>query len=152
MISSSRFSLPSATAFLLASLLGAACGSTKSEPEPSRQEATAPAANPLSEAHQADNRATEKVESDRNARQETADDKAYAAYQISTKERLAKVDAELVKVKASKNAPGLRVRRDELATKLGQMPSSVDGTWVSYTRDVDSKFEGIERDLRAAAL
>lgn len=145
MTSFSKFSC-TATFVLLA-----ACGSSKSEPEPSRQEATAPAPE-LSEAHQTDNRATEKVENDRNARQETADDKAYAAYQISTKERLAKIDAELVKVRASKNAPGLRVRRDELATKLGQMPPSVDGTWVAYTRDVDSKFEGIERDLRAAAL
>jgi len=30
------------------------------------------------------------------------------------------------------------------------MPAAADATWTAYTKDVDTTFDAIERDLRAA--
>lgn len=81
---------------------------------------------------------------------------AGTAYRSAVTERLAKLDAALATLgtktdAASKDAAaGLRARRDLLASKLGGMPDAADSSWVTYTKDVDTTFDAIERDLRAA--
>lgn len=155
MTTSSRFS--TFAAFCFVALLGSTgCNKNSANDSQRSQDTATPAsatkpAPEVSAAHKADNLATEKVEADRNDKQLSDDEKAHAAYGVSTKERLAKIDADLAKLApTSKNAAGLKARRDQIATRLGEMPSSVDATWVSYTRDVNAKLDGIERDLRAA--
>lgn len=147
MTSSSRFSLSAACLF--ATLLAGGCGGrNSSESQPAtREAATAPELTP---GQKADNAATEKVETDRNDKQAVDDEKTHATYVVTTRDRLANIDKELAKVAASKNAPGLRTRRDELAGRLAKMPPRIDSTWVAYTSEVGSLFDGIERDLRSA--
>jgi peptidoglycan hydrolase CwlO-like protein len=81
---------------------------------------------------------------------------ARAAYSAAVKERFAKLNAGLAGLAtrtevASKDASaGLAARRDLLATRLAQMPGGADASWAAYTKDVDTAFDAIERDLRAA--
>jgi chromosome segregation ATPase len=78
------------------------------------------------------------------------------AYGAAVKERLAKLDADLAGLAthadaASKDAnAGLAARRNALAAKLALMPAGADATWSTYTKDVDTTFDAIERDLRSA--
>lgn len=79
---------------------------------------------------------------------------AGTAYRSAVTERLAKLDAALATLEtkvdaASKDAAaGLRARRDLLAAKLAAMPEAADSGWLAYTKDVDTTFDAIERDLR----
>jgi chromosome segregation ATPase len=81
---------------------------------------------------------------------------ARRAYSTAVKQRLAKLDADLAGLAtrvdaASKDARvGLAARRDALAARLTLMPAGPDATWAAYTKDVDTTFDAIERDLRAA--
>jgi hypothetical protein len=81
---------------------------------------------------------------------------AHAAYAAAVTERFAKLDAGMAGLAtkvdaASKDARvGLAARRDILATKLQAMPAAADSSWAAYTKDVDTTFDAIERDLRAA--
>jgi chromosome segregation ATPase len=81
---------------------------------------------------------------------------ARTAYAAAVKERLAKLEAGLASLAtrtdaAAKDASaGLAARRDLLATKLAQMPAGTDASWGAYTKDVDTTFDAIERDLRTA--
>lgn len=81
---------------------------------------------------------------------------AGAAYRAAVMERFAKLDASLATLAtrtdaASKDAAaGLGARRDLLASMLARMPAAADSGWVAYTKDVDTTFDAIERDLRAA--
>lgn len=81
---------------------------------------------------------------------------ARAAYDAGVTSRLAKVDAALAALATRNDAAakdavaGLRARRDLLATKLASMPSTSDENWGGYVKDVDTTFDAIERDLRAA--
>jgi chromosome segregation ATPase len=81
---------------------------------------------------------------------------ARTAYGAAVKERIAKLDASLAGLStqataASKDAAvGLTARRDVLAGRLAAMPATADPSWTAYTRDVDTTFDAIERDLRAA--
>ena len=83
-------------------------------------------------------------------------DQARAAYAAAVKERFAKLDADLASLAtrtdaASKDARvGLAARRDLLAAELARMPGGADSTWTAYTKDVDTTFDAIEKDLRAA--
>lgn len=145
----------SRTSFLfvfLASILGgAACGERTPSDSPEKPKEVAAASTPApSSTHTADNLATETVERDRNEQQQADDTKSREAFDVSTKKRLANIDKSLAMVSASKNAPGLRVRRDEVAARLAKMPATVDDTWVKYTREVTQLLDGIERDVRAA--
>lgn len=87
--------------------------------------------------------------------QETVTD-ARNAYAAAVKERLAKLDAGLASLAthadaASKDkSAGLAARRDLLATRLAVMPAGADASWPAYTKDVDTTFDAIERDLHAA--
>lgn len=80
---------------------------------------------------------------------------AGAAYRAAVMERFAKLDASLASLAtktdaASKDAAaGLKARRDLLASKLASMPAPADSGWAAYTKDVDTTFDAIERDLRA---
>jgi hypothetical protein len=81
---------------------------------------------------------------------------ARASYATAVTARLAKLDARLATLAtrtdaASKDAVvGLRARRDQLATKTGTMPVTTDQDWTAYTKDVDTTFDAIERDLHSA--
>lgn len=80
---------------------------------------------------------------------------ADVAYRAAMTERLAKLDATLATLAtktdaASKDAvAGLKTRRDLLASMFERMPPPADSGWVAYTKDVDTTFDAIERDLRA---
>ena len=81
---------------------------------------------------------------------------ADTAYRAAVKERLAKLDAAIATLStkvdaASKDAAvGLKARRDLLASMLERMPPPADSGWVAHTKDIDTTFDAIERDLRAA--
>jgi len=81
---------------------------------------------------------------------------ARKAYSLAVKERLAKLDADLASLAtrvdaASKDkSAGLAARRNLLTSRLAVMPAGVDASWAVYTKDVDTTFDAIERDLRAA--
>ncbi len=77
------------------------------------------------------------------------------AYRAAVTERFAKLDASLAHLAtktdaASKDAAaGFGARRDLLASRLAAMPAAADAAWAAYTKDVDTTFDAIERDLRA---
>ncbi len=79
---------------------------------------------------------------------------ADAAYRAAVTARLAKLDAALATLAtktdaASKDAHvGLKARRDLLGPMLDKMPPPSDAAWASYTKDIDTTFDAIERDLR----
>jgi hypothetical protein len=81
---------------------------------------------------------------------------ARKAYSLAVKERFTKLDTDLAGLAtragaAAKDASaGLVARRDALAAKLAVMPGGADATWTAYTKDVDTTFDAIERDLRTA--
>jgi len=81
---------------------------------------------------------------------------AHAAYAAAVTERFAKLDAGVAELATKTDAAsldarvGLAARRDLLATKLREMPAAADTRWAAYTKDVDTTFDAIERDLRAA--
>lgn len=81
---------------------------------------------------------------------------ARTAYAAAVNQRFTKLDAALAGLApqtdaASKDAvAGLTARRDLLATRLSAMPAASDSTWAAYTKDVDTTFDAIERDLRSA--
>lgn len=81
---------------------------------------------------------------------------ARAAYGAAVTARLAKLDAALAGLATQTDATskdalaGLRVRRDLLAAKLATMLGTADPSWNEFTRDVDTVFDAIEHDLRAA--
>ncbi|MBA2541762.1 MAG: hypothetical protein H0V17_19115 [Deltaproteobacteria bacterium] len=83
-------------------------------------------------------------------------EQARTAYAAAVKERFAKLEAGLASLStrtdaASKDASaGLAARRDLLAAELARMPDGADASWPAYTRNVDTTFDAIERDLRAA--
>ncbi len=81
---------------------------------------------------------------------------ARTAYAAAVNQRLAKLDAGIAGLAtrtdaASKDVSiGLAARRDQLAARLAAMPDGADASWAVYTKDVDTTFDAIERDLRAA--
>lgn len=81
---------------------------------------------------------------------------ARVAYAAAVKERFAKLDASLstlatrTDAKSTDAATGLRARRDQLSTKLAAMTTTADVGWETYTKDIDTTFDAIERDLRDA--
>jgi hypothetical protein len=83
-------------------------------------------------------------------------EQARTAYAAAVKERFTKLDAGLASLAthtdaAAKDASaGLAARRDLLAAELARMPGGADARWTAYTKDVDTMFDAIERDLRAA--
>lgn len=81
---------------------------------------------------------------------------ARKTYAAAVKERFAKLDADVATLATRTDAPskdasaGLTARRDALAAKLAVMPDGADASWAAYTKDVDTTFDAIERDLRSA--
>ena len=81
---------------------------------------------------------------------------ARKAYAAAVEERFAKLDADVATLATRTDArsidarAGLTARRDALAAKLAVMPDGADATWTAYTKDVDTTFDAIERDLRSA--
>lgn len=80
---------------------------------------------------------------------------AGTAYRAAVFERLAKLDASLAALSTKTDAAstdavvGLKARRGLLASRLGAMPAPGDAGWTAYTKDVDTTFDAIERDLHA---
>ncbi|MBA3460939.1 MAG: hypothetical protein H0T46_13300 [Deltaproteobacteria bacterium] len=78
---------------------------------------------------------------------------AGTAYRAAVTERLAKLDAALAHLAtktdaaAKDAAAGFKARRDQLASLLANMPAPADAAWAAYTKDVDTTFDAIERDL-----
>lgn len=74
----------------------------------------------------------------------------------AVKQRFAKLDVALTDLTnrtdaASRDvAAGLRTRRDLLAARIATMPATTDASWGTYTKDLNTTFDGIERDLEAA--
>ncbi|MEJ7597858.1 MAG: hypothetical protein WKG01_08125 [Kofleriaceae bacterium] len=87
---------------------------------------------------------------------ETALTVARTAYAAAVKQRFAKLDATLASLgtrtdaAAKDAAAGLQARRELLAAKLATMPTTADASWPAYTKDVDTTFDAIERDLQKA--
>lgn len=81
---------------------------------------------------------------------------ARTAYGAAVGARFAKVDAALGTLAKRTDAAsidalaGLRARRDQLATKLAAIGTTPNPRWTEYTKDVDTTFDAIERDLQAA--
>lgn len=81
---------------------------------------------------------------------------ADVAYRAAVTARIAKLDANLATLATKTDAAakdavaGLKTRRDLLASMFDKMPPPSDSGWVAYTKDVDTTFDAIERDLRAA--
>jgi vacuolar-type H+-ATPase subunit I/STV1 len=81
---------------------------------------------------------------------------ARATYGTAVEARMSKLDATLATLAtrtdaASRDAVvGLRARREQLATKVGTMTATAEQDWAAYTKDVDTTFDAIERDLHAA--
>jgi hypothetical protein len=81
---------------------------------------------------------------------------ARITYAAAVKERFAKLEAGIASLAtrtdaASRDATaGLVARRDLLAAKLAGMPDGAEASWAAYTKDVDTTFDAIERDLRSA--
>lgn len=81
---------------------------------------------------------------------------ARATYAVAVTARLAKLDATLATLATKTDAAsvdavaGLRARRERLSTKVGTLPATTDQDWAGYTKDVDTTFDAIERDMHAA--
>jgi DNA repair exonuclease SbcCD ATPase subunit len=78
------------------------------------------------------------------------------AYGTAVAERFAKLDSALATLATRTDAAstdaraGLQARRDQLATKLAGIRTTTDPSWPEYTKDVDTTFDAIERDLQTA--
>ena len=77
-------------------------------------------------------------------------------YSITVNERLAKLDIKIKELEARGDAKAkdaavtLRARRATLGTKLESMKDRAAGDWDAFTKDVDSTFDGIEKDVNDA--
>jgi septal ring factor EnvC (AmiA/AmiB activator) len=82
---------------------------------------------------------------------------ARANYIVTTRERLARMDARIndlelrSDLKAKDAAVGLRARRDMLATKLDAASNRIDAAdWDDLRGDLDDTFKQIEKDIERA--
>lgn len=77
-------------------------------------------------------------------------------YSTVSRERLAKLDAQITELegtadaKAKEAAIALRARRDALASKLDSASARTDAEWNDFKRDVDDSFKTIEDDIGKA--
>jgi septal ring factor EnvC (AmiA/AmiB activator) len=83
--------------------------------------------------------------------------KARANYIVTTRERLAKIDARIndlelrADAKAKDAAVGLRARRDMLAAQLDQASNRIDASdWDDFRGDLEDTFKQIEKDVDRA--
>ncbi|HET9988652.1 MAG TPA: hypothetical protein VFQ65_09025 [Kofleriaceae bacterium] len=80
---------------------------------------------------------------------------AREAFAAAVTARLAKLDIGLARLAAATDAAsvdasaGLHARRELLAARIAAMPVAASDTWGDYTRDIDTTFDAIERDLHA---
>ncbi len=81
---------------------------------------------------------------------------ATASYRAAVTVRFAKLDAALAGLatrgdaKSTDATVGLKARRDRLASMIAAVPAPTDAGWAAFTKDIDTTFDGIERDLGAA--
>ena len=77
-------------------------------------------------------------------------------YTITVNDRLAKLDIKIKELEAktdekSKTAlAALQTRRTALSTKFDNIKAHAAADWDAFTKDVDSTFDGIEKDLNDA--
>jgi chromosome segregation ATPase len=78
---------------------------------------------------------------------------ARATYSSAVVQRLAKLDAKIAELtakgttEAKATAADLKVRRDALAKRLDSLATQTDQGWADYTRQIDSDFDAIEKDV-----
>lgn len=77
-------------------------------------------------------------------------------YRDAARERLARLDDQIREVEtrtdaAAKDAAAkLRVRRDELTARLDTIGAQVRTSWDGFKKDVDERFDTLERDIKDA--
>jgi len=78
------------------------------------------------------------------------------SYRTAAKQRVASLDAKLHQIEmktdaqAKDTAAKLRVRRDQISTRLGAIDSQSAGDWDSFRKDVDGSFDKLEGDVNDA--
>jgi predicted nucleic acid-binding Zn-ribbon protein len=74
-------------------------------------------------------------------------------YSITVKDRLSKLDIRIHELENRTDAKSkdaldkLRTRRTELSTKIDAMNDRAAADWDAFTKDVDSTFDTIEKDV-----
>ena len=77
-------------------------------------------------------------------------------YNVAASQRLTNLDAKIRQIElktdttAKDTAAKLRVRRDEIATRLGAAGTTVQADWDRYKKDVDDSFDKLEKDVDSA--
>ncbi|MBA3541768.1 MAG: hypothetical protein H0T79_19295 [Deltaproteobacteria bacterium] len=81
---------------------------------------------------------------------------ARTAYATTTKDRMTKFEARIAELdkkadaKSKETAAALHVRHATLKTKLDGLQTQASATWNNFTKDVDSSFDSLEKDLNDA--
>ncbi|MBC7976437.1 MAG: hypothetical protein H7138_15810 [Myxococcales bacterium] len=74
-------------------------------------------------------------------------------YNVAASQRLTNLDTKIRQIEsgttatAKDTAAKLRVRRDEIATRLGTSSTTVQADWDRYKKDVDDSFDKLEKDV-----
>ncbi len=74
-------------------------------------------------------------------------------YNVAASQRLTNLDGKIRQIElkttatAKDTAAKLRVRRDEIATRLGAVGATVQADWDEYKKDVDDSFDKLEKDV-----
>ena len=77
-------------------------------------------------------------------------------YNVAAKQRLTNLDAKLSQLEMSTDAKikadasKLRIRRDQIATRLGTVGSQTQADWDVFRKDVDDAFDKLEKDVDSA--
>lgn len=77
-------------------------------------------------------------------------------YETHSRERLSRIDAKIRELEArgeaaaSKAAAELRVRRDQLSSRLQTVGQQAKAGWDQFEADMSRSFDELERDLDAA--
>ena len=81
---------------------------------------------------------------------------AKAKYDITVKDRLAKLDIKIHELEGKADAKAkdalvsLRARRQELSTRVDGIKDHAAADWDAFTKDVDSTFDKLESDVNDA--
>ncbi|HEY0191107.1 MAG TPA: hypothetical protein VGC42_08290 [Kofleriaceae bacterium] len=73
-------------------------------------------------------------------------------YAVAAKQRLQNLDTKIAQIdamtdaKAKDTAAKLRVRRDEVASRLSTVGTTVQADWDNYKKNVDDSFDKLDKD------
>ncbi|MEO7732069.1 MAG: hypothetical protein ABIY55_13935 [Kofleriaceae bacterium] len=77
-------------------------------------------------------------------------------YNVAASQRLTNLDGKLRQIElktdatAKDTAAKLRVRRDEIASRLGAAGNTAQADWDKFKKDVDDSFDKLEKDVDSA--